>query len=106
MAPPFWTALWALTLGSAAFVPQQPLAPTARLDTWLASETAVARQGILNNIGSGACAASAKAGVLIASPSTSNPDCKKLASYGNDDNKTSQTITPGLETRLWCSKHW
>ncbi|CAG8084183.1 unnamed protein product [Penicillium salamii] len=78
MAPRFWTALWALALGHAAFAaPQIPLAPraTGSLDTWLASETTVARQGILNNIGSaGAYSASAKPGILIASPSTSSPD--------------------------------
>jgi glucoamylase len=80
MAPRFWTALWALTLGQAVIAaPQVALAPraTGSLDTWLASETTVARQGILNNIGSaGAYAASAKPGIVIASPSTSSPDCK------------------------------
>ncbi|KAI7976123.1 hypothetical protein EIK77_008141 [Talaromyces pinophilus] len=50
---------------------------TTSLDAWLASETTVSLNGILDNIGaSGAYAASAKAGVVIASPSTSNPDCK------------------------------
>ncbi|GAM40713.1 glucoamylase GlaA [Talaromyces pinophilus] len=48
---------------------------TSSLDAWLASETTVSLNGILDNIGaSGAYAASAKAGVVIASPSTSNPD--------------------------------
>jgi glucoamylase len=52
------------------------------LDTWLASEITVARQGILDNIGSaGAHAAKAKPGVVLASPSTSDPDCKTPYSY-------------------------
>ncbi|KAJ6028941.1 uncharacterized protein N7446_011718 [Penicillium canescens] len=75
---PFWTALWALTLGHAVIAapPQVALAPRAsNVDSWLASETTVARQGILDNIGSaGAYSASAKPGVVIASPSTSDPD--------------------------------
>lgn len=77
-----WTALWAVILGHAAIAAlQAPLAfrKPHDLDTWLASETAVARQGILDNIGSsGAYAATAKPGVLIASPSTSNPNCETV----------------------------
>ncbi|KAJ5827845.1 Six-hairpin glycosidase [Penicillium robsamsonii] len=78
MAPRFWTALWALTLGHAAIAaPQAPLTSraTGDLGTWLASEVTVARQGILDNIGSaGAHAANAKPGIVVASPSTSDPD--------------------------------
>ncbi|OOQ87442.1 Glucoamylase [Penicillium brasilianum] len=76
MAPRLWTALYALSFAHAAVAAPQ-LAPraTGSLDTWLASETTVARQGILDNIGSsGAYAASAKPGIIIASPSTSSPD--------------------------------
>lgn len=77
MAPRFWTALCALFLGHAAVAaPQLEVRATGSLDTWLASETTVARDGILNNIGSsGAYAASAKPGIVIASPSTNNPNC-------------------------------
>ncbi|KAJ5131642.1 hypothetical protein N7448_005800 [Penicillium atrosanguineum] len=73
---PIWTALCALTLGQAVLAaPQLAARATSSLDTWLASETAVARQGILDNIGAGgAYAASAKAGIVIASPSTDSPD--------------------------------
>jgi glucoamylase len=50
---------------------------TVSLGSWLATETAVSLNGILDNIGaSGAYAQSAKAGVVIASPSISNPDCE------------------------------
>ncbi|KGO67460.1 Six-hairpin glycosidase [Penicillium italicum] len=72
-----WTALWALTLGHAVMTTAQVLAPraTGSLDTWLASESTVARQGILDNIGSaGAYAANAKPGIVLASPSTSDPN--------------------------------
>ncbi|KAJ5588005.1 uncharacterized protein N7459_003770 [Penicillium hispanicum] len=80
MAPRLWTALCAyLTLKQAvvaASSPPQLLArATTSLESWLASETPVARQGILDNIGSsGAYAQSADSGVVIASPSTDDPD--------------------------------
>ncbi|KAJ5449450.1 uncharacterized protein N7458_005899 [Penicillium daleae] len=76
MAPRFWTALYALSFGHAAVAaPQLAARATGNLDTWLTSETTVARQGILDNIGSsGAYAASASPGIIIASPSTSSPD--------------------------------
>jgi glucoamylase len=76
MAPRFWTTLCALTFGSAVLAAPQ-LAPRATdsLDTWLASEVPFAKEGILDNIGSdGAYAKSSKSGIVIASPSTSNPD--------------------------------
>jgi glucoamylase len=75
---PIWTALCALTLGQAVFAaPRLAARATTSLDTWLASETAVARQGILDNIGSsGVYATSADPGIVIASPSTDSPDCK------------------------------
>ncbi|KAF9240108.1 CAZyme family GH15 and CBM20 [Penicillium roqueforti] len=77
MASHFWAALWVLTLGYAVVVAPQILVPraTGSLDAWLVSETAVAKQGILDNIGSaGAYAATAKPGIVVASPSTSDPD--------------------------------
>lgn len=74
---PIWTALCALTLGHAVLAAPQLAARATSLDTWLTSETAVARQGILDNIGaSGAYAASAKVGIVIASPSTDSPNCR------------------------------
>lgn len=80
---PIWTALWALTLGQAVLAaPQLAARATSSLDTWLASETTVARQSILDNIGAGgAYAASAKAGIVIASPSLDSPDCKSILSH-------------------------
>lgn len=48
---------------------------TGSLSSWLASESTVALQGILNNIGaSGSKAQGAKSGIVVASPSTSNPN--------------------------------
>lgn len=75
---PIWTALCALTLGQAVLAaPHLEARATGSLDTWLASETTVARQGILDNIGaSGVYAESAKPGIVIASPSLDNPDCE------------------------------
>lgn len=78
MAHRIWTTLCALTFGSAVLAAPQ-LAPraTGSLDAWLASETAVAREGILDNIGSsGAYAKSSGSGIVIASPSTDSPDCE------------------------------
>lgn len=52
---------------------------TTSLGSWLATETTVSLNGILDNIGaSGAYAQSAKAGIVVASPSTSDPDCEWL----------------------------
>ncbi|KAJ5602220.1 hypothetical protein N7510_011754 [Penicillium lagena] len=76
MARYFLTALWTVALGQAVLaIPKLVARGTTSLDTWLASETAVAREAILNNIGSaGAWAESADSGIVIASPSTDNPD--------------------------------
>ncbi|KAJ5689840.1 hypothetical protein N7462_004232 [Penicillium macrosclerotiorum] len=79
MAPHLRAALYALAFSQAAVaaVAAPQLAPraTSSLDSWLSSETTIARQGILDNIGSsGAYAASADPGIVIASPSTSSPD--------------------------------
>lgn len=93
MVSRFCIALWALTLGHAVVAAPQILAPRAMgtLDTWLVSESAVARQGILDNIGSaGAYAANAKPGIVVASPSTSDPDCK----LSHSDLSNSQLTEP------------
>jgi glucoamylase len=47
------------------------------LDSFIASERAIALQGVLNNIGpDGSKAEGAGAGFIIASPSKADPDCK------------------------------
>ncbi|KAJ5563796.1 hypothetical protein N7513_000038 [Penicillium frequentans] len=77
MASRILTALCALTLGHTAMAIPQWLAPraTTSVSSWLTTETAVARAGILDNIGSaGAYAGSADSGIVIASPSTDSPD--------------------------------
>ena len=68
-------ALYALTVcQSAVAAPQVASRATDSLDDWLASETTVSLNGILANIGAdGAYAKSAAPGIVIASPSTSNP---------------------------------
>ncbi|KAL1962884.1 hypothetical protein VTN77DRAFT_9062 [Rasamsonia byssochlamydoides] len=76
MAPHLSYALFALAL-SQAVMAEPLLKPraTASLDSWLAMETSYALECILNNIGSsGAWAQSADRGIVVASPSTSNPD--------------------------------
>lgn len=50
-------------------------AQSSTVDAYLASESPIAKAGLLANIGpSGSKASGAKAGVVIASPSHSNPD--------------------------------
>ncbi|KAL5046476.1 hypothetical protein BDW71DRAFT_63943 [Aspergillus fruticulosus] len=67
-------AVLALSNPVAAAPPLTPRA-TVSLDIWLSTETSFALDGILANIGaSGAYAKSAEAGVVIASPSTEDPD--------------------------------
>ena len=49
---------------------------TGSLASFIASESPIALQGVLNNIGNtGSKAPGAWAGITIASPSTSNPNC-------------------------------
>ncbi|KAF1349149.1 extracellular glucoamylase protein [Delphinella strobiligena] len=51
------------------------LRATGSLTSWLATESSYALQGVLNNIGAnGADASGADAGIVVASPSTSDPD--------------------------------
>ncbi|KAJ9211490.1 CAZyme family GH15 and CBM20 [Paecilomyces variotii] len=64
--------------GTTAVVPPRaPVTPraTGSLDSWLATESPYALQGVLANIGpDGADASGASSGIVIASPSKSNPD--------------------------------
>jgi glucoamylase len=47
------------------------------LDGFIQSESSVSLQGILNNIGpDGSAVSGASAGVVVASPSKTNPDCQ------------------------------
>ena len=64
-------------LNMALAATQAPISiPQASLDEWLSTEVDVALTGILNNIGcEGAWAHGAKPGVVVASPSTNDPDC-------------------------------
>lgn len=55
---------------------QAPLFSSDTLDSWLSTEADVALASILSNIGSnGAWAHGASPGVVVASPSTEEPDC-------------------------------
>lgn len=47
------------------------------LDAWLERQVPIARQGVLNNIGpDGKKVEGAHAGIVVASPSKSDPDCE------------------------------
>ncbi|KAI0057906.1 glucoamylase [Artomyces pyxidatus] len=62
------------------------------VDAFVASESPIAKAGLLANIGpSGAKASGAKSGVVIASPSTSNPDY--LYTWVRDSSLVFKTIT-------------
>ena len=57
--------------------PPETLHKRAAIDTWIATESPIALQGVLNNIGpNGSKAPGAAAGIVVASPSTTSPDCK------------------------------
>lgn len=71
-------ALGSLSVAQAA-VARNPLHVRASgsLDSFLATETPIALQGVLNNIGpSGQNAPGASAGIVVASPSQEDPNCK------------------------------
>ncbi|KAJ5622771.1 hypothetical protein N7490_011376 [Penicillium lividum] len=77
MASRIFTALCALTLGKTVLAIPGYLAPRASTSvaSWLATETPIARQSILDNIGSaGIYAETVDSGIVIASPSLDSPD--------------------------------
>ncbi|KAL8942854.1 MAG: hypothetical protein Q9211_001217 [Gyalolechia sp. 1 TL-2023] len=64
--PPAVSTLW---------IPIGERAPTGSLDSFIATESPIALDGVLNNIGStGSKAMGASTGLVIASPSKTNPD--------------------------------
>jgi glucoamylase len=78
MARKFVLSLAALPLFQGVFASPARLEArvTGTLDSWIAEESPFALEGILANIGSsGSLASGAASGIVIASPSTSNPDC-------------------------------
>ena len=66
-----------LALFAGAIATQAPISvPQASLDDWLSTEADIALTGILNNIGdTGVWVQGARRGVVVASPSTEEPDC-------------------------------
>ena len=72
------------------------------LDSFLSSETPIALQGVLNNFGpSGSKAQGTRAGQVVASPSTANPDCMYSFLPRNYAHLTvAKTTTYGRETQL------
>ncbi len=72
------------------------------VDSFLATEAPIAIQGILDNIGpSGKDASGASAGIVIASPSKSNPDCTYFlcSDLNRPSSHAHQTSIRGPETR-------
>lgn len=64
------------SLASVAPTPIQERQASSSLDTWLISESTIALQGVLNNIGPGGSKAQgAAAGIVVASPSKNDPNC-------------------------------
>ena len=56
---------------------RQVIEKRAELDTWIANESPIAYSGILANVGpSGTKGYGAASGILLASPSKTNPDCE------------------------------
>lgn len=74
----FWLDLATVTLLLPAVSSAVPHSRRATgLDSFLQSESSVALQGALDNIGpDGSGAQGASSGIVVASPSKSNPDCK------------------------------
>lgn len=71
----FLLSLIVSVLSLADVVPQHALAQSSNVDAYIASESTIAKAGVLANIGpSGAKCQGANAGVVIASPSATNPD--------------------------------
>ncbi|KAK5074679.1 glycoside hydrolase 15 protein [Lithohypha guttulata] len=63
------------SLASVAPTPIQERQASSSLDTWLISESTIALQGVLNNIGPGGSKAQgAAAGIVVASPSKNDPN--------------------------------
>lgn len=59
------------------------------LDGYIQSESSISLQGILNNIGTnGSAVPGASAGVVVASPSKTNPDCQSSHSFKTMKNRT------------------
>lgn len=74
------STLAALSLAQSAFAAPRPvdlLSRTTSLSSWLSTEVPYAWDGVFNNIGAdGGKAQGASSGVVIASPSQSNPNCE------------------------------
>jgi glucoamylase len=70
--------IWQTGFGSLLEVPALQPRATSSIDSFVAAESPIALQGILNNLGpDGSKAAGAHAGVLVASPFKFNPNCER-----------------------------
>lgn len=83
LGKPFFQLVVLALVGLAAARPAEPekiqlqARITGSLSSYIATESPIALQGVLDNIGpDGAKVPGAGSGLVIASPSTSNPDCQ------------------------------
>lgn len=72
------------------------------LETFIKNQAEISIKGVIANIGGGGSKAQGvSAGIVVASPSKSNPDCKQTLSPSHVLRlMTPQTGIPGLVTRL------
>ena len=72
------------------------------LDVWLESQVPIARQGVLDNIGSeGAKVSGASSGIVVASPSKSDPDCKSIRLYELSFPSSSRLANASVDFYTW-----
>lgn len=85
------------------WVTHGPRTKQSDLDSWLSSEANIARTAVLNLIGDdGKWAQGAATGVLVASPSRSDPDCTLAQDSMSSDSHLGideKTSLPGHEIR-------
>jgi glucoamylase len=93
---------FALLVPAAVSSVVHPSRRQSTLSAFIESENAVALKGVLNNIGpNGSGASGASAGIVVASPSRSNPDCTCFThTPPKQQPNTAQTSTLGPVTLL------
>jgi glucoamylase len=92
----------ALLLGGVQSTPVDQEKRQTSIDSFVKSQIAVSIKGVLANIGTdGSKAQGASAGIVVASPSRTNPDCIYIMIHlAYVDTDTPQTGTPGHEMPL------
>lgn len=87
-------------VGSALTLASPSIKKRADVDSYITTESPIAYQGVLNNIGpNGTSASGASAGIVVASPSKVNPDCEFVLSVVIADSKLGLTLRIKTFTR-------